>query len=188
MHNSSGQELGHLQAAFSPSTSVSPAGLLLTPTPASASWFPQKRQGPRSTAKKIRDSVPPALPLTPTRTSRSPRTRTRTHTRVPFPHRPPLPTSRSPSLFSTSSPASQSWKEPPRSPGSSLPTQNHGLDIFCMIPAKTPPPSSCTPPGMASSLPPKQPSAFGLLTIASAQCTAEIFLWFRPLALSFPEC
>lgn len=53
-----------------------------------------------------------------------------------------------------------------------------------MIPAKTSPLSLCTPPGMGSSLPPKRPSAFGLLTIASAQCTAEIFLWFRPLALS----
>lgn len=143
MHDSSEQELGHLQAACpSPQGAVSPADLLLTTLPGlSIAVSPEEmEQGgqelrlPSSTAK----TLSPLPSLSPPHTCKPPETHTCTHM-SPFsllptsPHKPWL------SLFSTWLPGLEGAR---KIIGSSLPTQNCGLDIFCNIPNKASPSSS----------------------------------------------
>lgn len=172
-----------------------PADLLLTPLPGLCILVSPEESGqagqelllPASTAKKILDSALPALPDTSPHFSLSPRnTHTCTHTTARFLHC-------SPFLHQLHQfPGPQGWKEPPRSSGSPLLTQNCHSDVFHKIPAKTSPPSSCTPPRTGSLLPPKTGfsldcSDFNISSIHGRGSCFSVVLSMASHLLSFPK-
>lgn len=158
---------------------------------ASASWFPQKREG-----TLLRSCLLPATQLRmfwtlpsllstppPPHSSRSPRnTHTHMHTRTtaPFPHCPPFPTR--PSLGSTNLLAPRAERNP----------RDHlarlsSLRIATWMPSTRPLPRLlhlllADLQGQGAHYLPRQASFWTALTLASAQYTQEVsvFLWFCP--------
>lgn len=197
MHDDSQQGPGHRRAACHAfQGSVGPRrSAARAPSLASTSWFPQKREGrlarsrlfPALQLRKFWTFFPPALPPASPHLSAPRNTHTDTH-HSPFATLPTAPPQPIPFLFPTSSLA-PGLEGAPRIIWLSL-----RFGCLPQDPCQTSLPSSYTPPGTGSSLPPK--TAFCLwtaLTLASPQYTERlVLLWLCPwppaCSLSFLKC